>query len=398
MISVRNLVIYSTFPALFSSALYFVLGGISVQFFYFLMIFNLVLMLYLGRVWIPLGLLVLVAFLLASGALGIARASDTVPLFSKELAGISVSALYFCCFVQLTDYDINECFRKYAHTAYYVAIVGLILFPIQFIWLDLPRLQSVLTEPAMFAITCLPALYYFADQWQRYRRDGSKLLVLALAFALAGSSVGFLGILFGVCIFGRRYKRGAVLIPAVVVLIGMGIYALSPDFRMRLDDTAKSGQTFDVSAANLSTLALVSNAYVTLQSVRDHPLFGTGVGSHRLSHEKFISALPGVEQWETPALEIAASDANSLFLRTLSECGIVGILLVFWFIWHYRARDGQGLESVSQAIWIYFFVKLLRGGAYFSPEQFFFIVLYAVNRRSSPNPKLSSAISPEYAR
>src|ERR1700675_2693416 len=132
MISVRNLIVYSTFPALFSSALYFVFGGINIQFFYFLMIFNLVLMFYLGRVWVPPGLLFLVAFVLVSGTLGIVRASDTASLFSKELAGISISASYFCCFVRLMDYDLNECFRKYAHTAYYVAIVGLILFPIQF--------------------------------------------------------------------------------------------------------------------------------------------------------------------------------------------------------------------------------------------------------------------------
>ncbi len=389
MISVRNLIIYSTFPALFSSALYFVVGGISVQLFYFFMVFNLVLMLYLGKVWAPPGLLVLVVFVLASGVAGIARTSDTVPLFSKELAGISVSALYFCCFARLTDFDVNECFRNYAHTAYYVALVGLILFPIQFKWFDLPRLQSVLREPAMFAITCLPALYYFADQWQRHRRDGTKLLVLGLAFALAGSSVGFLGIMFGICVFGRRYKHGAVLIPAAVALMGIGVYAASSDFRMRLNDTAKSSQTFDVSEANISTLAFVSNAYVTFQSVRDHPLVGTGVGSHKLSHEKFIGMVPGVEQWEdTAALEIAAADANSLFLRVLSECGILGILLVLWFIWHYRARNGQGVEGISQAIWVYFFVKLLRGGAYFSPEQFFFIVLYAVNGRSRRFPEL----------
>jgi O-Antigen ligase len=399
MISLRNLIICSTYPALFSSALFIILGGVNIQFFYVFMIFNLVLMLYLGKLWVPLGLLALVAFVLASGAIGIARTSDTLPLFGKQLAGISISAFYFCCFVQLMDWDISECFRKYAHTAYYVAVVGIILFPFQFIYFGIPRLQSVLTEPSMFATTCLPALYYFADQWQRHRRDRRKFLVLGLAFALAGSSVGFLGIMFAVCIFGRRYKSSAVLIPAAVALMGIGVYALSPDFRMRLDDTKKSGQTFDVSGANLSTFALVSNAYVTLQSVKDHPLFGTGAGSHQLSYEKFISTLPGVEQWEnTEFLEINAADANSLFLRVLSEFGLVGIALVLWFIWHYRAREGQGAESVSEAIWVYFFVKLLRGGVYFSPEQFFFIVLYAVNRGSSRDPKLSTAMILEHAK
>jgi hypothetical protein len=390
MISVRNLVIYSTYPALFSSALYFIVGGISVQFFYFFMIFNLILIFYLGRMWVPFGLQVLTVLVLASGILGVAQGSDTIPLFAKEWAGISVSALYFCCFIRLANFNVEECFRLYAHTAYYVALLGLILFPFQFVYFQLPRLQSVLTEPAMFAITCLPALYYFADRWQRERRDGTKLLVLAIAFAFGGSSVGFLGILFAICIFGKRYKRGALFIPAIAAILGFGIYALSPDFRMRLDDTAKSGQTLDVSESNLSTLALVSNAYVTLQSVQDHPLFGTGVGSHRLSHEKFIGGLPGVEQWDTPALEIASADANSLFLRTLSEGGVLGALLLLWFIWHYRAREGRGLRNVSEAIWIYFFVKLLRGGAYFSPEQFFFIVIYAVNRGRSPSSLMRS--------
>jgi O-Antigen ligase len=389
MISVRNLIVFSTFPALFSSAMYFVVGGVHIQLFYFFMVFNLGLMLYLGRAWVPRGLLLLIALVFVSGAMGIAQASDTVSLVAKELTGISVSALYFCCFMRLTNYDVNWCFRKYAVASYYVAIIGLILLPLQFIVFGLTRLQSVLSEPSMFATTCLPALYYFADQWQRHRRDGIKLLVMAAAFLLAGSSVGFLGIMFGIVVFGFRYKRGMALIPVAVALLGVAIYALSADFRLRLNDTAKSSQSLDVSDANLSTFALIANVYVTMESFRDHPVFGTGVGSHVLSYEKIIETLPGVDQWaDSPLMKINATDASSLFLRTLSEFGLVGILLVFWFIWHYRARGGQGIEVVSQAIWIYFFAKLLRGGVYFSPEQFFFIVLYAVNGRPQRSPEL----------
>lgn len=344
-------------------------------------------MFYLSKAWVPIGLLFLVALVVVSGASGIARASDTLPLAAKEVAGISVSALYFCCFLRLANYDVSGCFRKYAITAYYVAILGFILLPIQFIYFHLTRLQSVLSEPSMFATTCLPALYYFADQWQKYRRDGIKLLVLVSAFALAGSSVGFLGIMFAICVFGMRYKRGMMLVPVAIALLGVVIYAFSADFRLRLEDTAKSGQSLDVSDANLSTFALVSNVYVTIEALKDHAIFGTGVGSHVLSYEKFISTLPGVEQWaDTPFLTINATDASSLLLRVLSEFGLVGCLLIFWFIWHYRARGGHGVVVVSEAIWVYFFVKLLRGGVYFSPEQFFLIVLYAVNGKIQRSP------------
>jgi len=380
MITLRNVIIYTTFPAIFSSACYLQFGGVDLQLFYFIMLFNLWLMVHLGTIWIPRGLVLLITVVALSGAIGILRGTDTVPLFAKNFFGISISALYFCSFLRLLSFDVEYCFRTYARLAYYVALIGVILLPFQAVFYGKDRLQSVLSEPAMFAITCLPALFYFADQWQTNRSGGRQLFVLALAFALAGSSVGFLGILLGLCIFGTRYRYGAALVPVLVGALGLGIYSISRDFRLRLDDTVKSSKTLDVEGVNLSTFSLVANLVVTQRALSEHPLMGAGIGSHVLSHQRFLEDVLGVDTWEgTNCIDLNASDASSLLLRVLSEMGTLGIVLVGWFIWHYRRPGNDHLSFINKSIWIYFFVKLLRAGHYFSPEQFLFIVVYAAN-------------------
>jgi hypothetical protein len=392
MITLRNLIIYTTFPAIFSSACYLAVGGIDLQLFYFVMIFNLWLMFCLGTIWIPRGLVVLVGLIGLSGTTGILRGTDSTALFAKNFFGISISALYFCSFLRLLNFDIEYCFRIYARLAYYVALIGFALLPFQAAAGRSLRLQSVLTEPSMFAVTCLPALFYYTDRWQQYRLGGRELIVLALAFAAAGSSVGFLGIIVGLLMFGTRYRFGWLLLPALATGLGLFIYVVSSDFRLRLDDTVKSAQTLDVEGVNVSTFALVTNAFVARQEVTDHPFLGGGIGSHIISYRHFIDDQLGIDLWEnSDAMELNAADGNSLLLRALSETGILGVLLISWFIWYYHRPGNDKRAIVSKSIVMYFFVKLLRSGHYFSPEQFFFIVIYATNggpfHRHSPSQK-----------
>jgi hypothetical protein len=59
--------------------------------------------------------------------------------------------------------------------------------------------------------------------------------------------------------------------------------------------------------------------------------------------------------------------------------GVLGLLLALAVVFRYRVGGPGTAASVSNGILVYFFVKLLRAGHYFSPEQFFFIVGYCLN-------------------
>jgi len=382
MITLRQFVYYSTALGVFSSGFMYEAGTVRIMYFYAVMVLNLGLMAYLGKIWCPSGLGWVTLFVAASGLIGVAQGTDTVWLSMKELLGIFFAGLYFCSVVQMVDFDVARCFRTYANTAFYVAIFGIVLFPFQakLGLRDPNRLRSALSEPADFAAVCLPAFYYYADRWQRGERVGRRVLVFAAAYILAGSSTGFIGIIFGAYIFCRRFRRGAFLMPFVILIVGSGIYAGSADFRLRLDDAAGYLAGSDYNDNNLSVFVLASSLHVAARMLAEHPLVGGGVGSQFVSHERFVDELVGFDRAIAGGFrDLNSHDGNSLLLRCVSETGLVGVGLLFWTIWRFRPRaDGESM-AVGNAIQIYIFVALVRIGTYVSIEEVFFLVVYVVN-------------------
>jgi hypothetical protein len=151
---------------------------------------------------------------------------------------------------------------------------------------------------------------------------------------------------------------------------------------MRIDDTLLAATTENVSGANLSTYALISNMIVTQQVLKESPLIGNGLGSHPLSHEKFMGDVPGIQSFvDMGTSDLNAADAASLTLRVLSELGLLGYIGVLAFLIYFHASGSGPRSAISNAILVHFFLKLLRGGQYFDPEQFFFIFVYILNHR-----------------
>lgn len=379
--TIRRFILVTTLLGLFSSNVAVSIGSVRILLFYPLILSGLLLFGIIRSLWVPPGLLLLYAFLLISGAVGFVQGTDSVGLYLKSFFGISLSALYFCSFFRMMRFDVEQCFALYAKLAYYIAIVGLLIYPLQLMFGKDAGLHSVLAERGEFAIVCLPSLYYFADRWQRLGTGRRQTLVLLAAMILAGSSLGFLGILFGVLLFGWRYRYGRILMPAVAILAGLLIYTLSANFKLRINDTFAGAIAGSAQGSNLSTFALLSSAYVTGRSLSDYPVMGGGLGSHPLAHDRYVEGMPGIEVFiQADLADESRGEANSLLLRLLSETGIVGTLLAFGFIlWCLPRHVSLERRQISLAILIYFFMKLLRSGIYFNPEEFFFIVIYAVN-------------------
>jgi hypothetical protein len=100
---------------------------------------------------------------------------------------------------------------------------------------------------------------------------------------------------------------------------------------------------------------------------------GSGLGSHEITHDKYLTDISGVEDFEGYS-DLNSKDANSLLLRTLSDLGLFGFfLIIFFIIKNYYRGDNINLLFLSRAILIYFFCKLIREGHYFSPEMYFFV-------------------------
>ena len=345
--SPKNYLLVSSIAGMFSSAAVIDVG-IGFQLWYALMAVNFLLLAWMGALRFRRGMWLLAAALLVSGGLGCWQHTTTATLFAKQFAGILTSVFYFSCYYRLAGDDPTGPFRLYVRAAYYVSIAGLAIIVVRIPFDgELPRLQSVLSEPAMFALVTLPAAYYCLDRYRQERTWGRELVVIGAALVLSRSSVGYLGLLFLLSLFFARSWTRALGGLAIVVVTGVSLYAASADFRIRLDDTVRAAREGTVQDANLSTFALAINALVTTRVLSLHPWAGNGLGSHLLSHQAYIGDVPGVAKFEEMVLhdrytmdQLNAADANSLLLRLFSETGVLGVILVAIFIVRRRAPRG----------------------------------------------------------
>jgi len=76
-----------------------------------------------------------------------------------------------------------------------------------------------------------------------------------------------------------------------------------------------------------------------------------------------------------------AQDAGSLSFRVLSEFGLLGYFGVIFFIFHFHVGGISTNAAISNALLTAFFLKLIRGGIYFTPEQFLFVFIYLLNHQ-----------------
>jgi hypothetical protein len=387
---VKKYILYSTIWLIFLDDFFF-FYKIQIKFVYFGLLVNFVLLLFYWDFKLHRNHVYALLYLWFSGLVAVLFGPDKLGNYLQQAIGITVVSTYFYLFIKYQPLSLEELFRVYAKGALSVSILGLAIVPFASLYLGrFSPVESISGEPTKFATIVFPAFYYYAANAIRERKDKGPALVMFVALILSGSAVGFLGILIAIILFTRHRTKYLIFAPVILLLLGALIYGSDPHFRVRVDDTFNVFKLGDVSGANLSTFALMSNAYVTGQVLQERPLFGYGIGGHIIAHEKFVGGLTGTDtlaEW----LHLNAIDADSLLLRTGSELGIVGLILVFVFLFKLFVRGRQRYSEMSAAILIYFALKLIRAGHWFPAELYFFVWLYVFLWLASRQVKESGA-------
>ncbi len=337
--------------------------------------------------------LVRTLLLTLSLVIGVARGTDALPWCYLQYRGTVISLLYYYYFFRLIHFDSDRAFYTYAKFAFWFAVIALPLWAGTCIAAGMyVRLKGLATEPAQFCVLVLPAYYWYADRFLTSRKNAVEVAVLSLAVALSMSSLGYLSVAFGIVLLLSERRRALLVAPFIAcALLGL-TYATSPYFRLRADKTliaaytgdlsttlGESG-TQDITGSSLSAYSLISNALVTADVLRESPLFGNGLGSHPVSHARFLAYL-GVPDFfsENHIQNLNQAEAGSLTLRVLSEFGLIGFLGVLVFVFHFHVGGRGARAAISNGILTCFFLKLIRSGEYYQPEQFFFIFIYILN-------------------
>jgi O-antigen ligase len=146
--------------------------------------------------------------------------------------------------------------------------------------------------------------------------------------------------------------------------------------------TATKFSKKEASSLNSSSFAIFSNYMVAKASFSDNPLTGTGLGTHEKNYlAKFGNFFDKDFLIRYGAFN--ANDANSLFLRLMSETGLLGLSLFFIFLFKnflwlrgYDNRELRAYTVMNQGIFIWFVVRLVRTGNYFGNGFFLFFFIY----------------------
>jgi O-antigen ligase len=361
---------------------------------------------FISKYGIPKLPLMIFAPLAISGLIYVQTGDNEAALFTKIFIGFFSSVVFYYYVIQLYDFDIKRIFNLYLKGCVIVSIIGIIQiisyqvgfkFGYNYSWILNKwgytaggigiRMNSIFSEPAYFAAVIAPA---FFTSIQKLLINPFKLrvqwreIIIIIAYLLTFSSLGILGIfltiLFLLLNFGF-FKYAIVFVP--IFFFGFKYaYEEIPEFQERYDGTIEvfSKQNIRDYDVHGSSFVLYNNYHIATENFRRHPIFGTGLGSHAVAFEKYT-----LTNLDSNVVQITfnKADANSMFLRIMSETGLYGLIFIIIFFvkcWVFKQRSvDQEHWIISNALALIILLYLARQGHYFLNGFPLFLWMYYFN-------------------
>lgn len=275
--------------------------------------------------------------------------------------------VYYSVFLGFRD-RLPSVFAKYLNVSYFMSVYALVFFV-----LGRHRANSWLIEPSYFAMLITPATAYYV-LYSSFRNVRTIVIVMANLLSFSTASVAILCVIF----FCKYVIKKNIIYKCLFVLLSMVLISSSyilqnveneaiMDINMKIDESVTALSYTDISnleSLNASTYALFANWNVAIQA--PNRFLGTGLGTHEQSYE-LIYPWTGFELWG-----LNATDAYSLFVRILSEFGIVGISIFILFLINHFNRN----NAINVSVLFVILYDLLRGGHYVLYGTVFFVFLY----------------------
>jgi len=337
---------------------------------------------------------------------------DTFLLLTKQVIGIFSNSVIFYFLMKVNKYDVKRLFKVYLNLAILTGLIGLFqelnyllgfrpgydfsyilassvhISPMGFL-----KVTSIMSEPSTFCYVMMPAFFAaiasFSKSDVRFLNNWQSLVII-LSVISSFSLVGYLGMLFSFMLLFFNYAKIKYFLisTAVISILMFFAYDNISDLKMRVDDSINTltGKT-KLEETNLSTYALFSNTLVAWESFKDNPLFGSGLGSHSISYDRYIDRVVDTDAVNPHFLFQNSGDTSSLFVRLLSETGLLGLLSISYFLFRFwtskKNDESNSLWIVNNAILALFLVRAIRGGHYFVGGTFFSMWLYYFSGKHS---------------
>lgn len=364
---------------------------------------------------IPKNILVIFTLLFFVGVVNVALGLNEFGQFFKTW----FSTLFIYCFyyfiIKFYSFDLDKIFSIYCIGAFWVCVLGflqIIAFKLgwkagyDYSWLGLEGtrsfdglkdgimglypIHSIYGEPAHFGCGIAPASFVALTNLVKNKHfyySKMQSVSIVVAMILSTSSTAYFALFIGLLLllFNSKNVIGALLMGGLGIVIFIVLYNNIEKFQARVDGVVELAQDDSslrvaLMASNGSVRILANNTIIAWRNAKDHPLFGTGLGSHALAYYKY-SVIPS---WHED-YGMNYNDANSLFNRLLSETGFGGIILVLIFLIKYKIKY-KNIKNNGEADFILWLINsgsliimltfLLRQGHYFSYALPMFVLMY----------------------
>ena len=267
------------------------------------------------------------------------------------------------------------------------------------------RINSLFSEPSALGIGIAPA--FFISLYQLFTRTVDFLslkrcLVIVICYLLSFSSLAFIGVFFTIILLALNFGaiRYFLLALPLSALLFVFAYNNAEEFKARVDgmnelffnnilDQNTIGETKKGKAMRVrkfltkvhgSSFVFYNNYNVAKQNFLKNPIFGTGLGSHESAYAKYTlnKIIGGIYEFNT-------GDANSLFLRTVSEVGLVGVIFILLFAFKYFVSHDLNLTEIddfwliSNSLLVLILLTYVRQGNYTYNGFFMYCWMYYYN-------------------
>lgn len=235
-------------------------------------------------------------------------------------------------------------------------------------------INSISGEPGMYAQLLLPYVIYRLEIIYKTKKIRWIDILVFFNILMTRTAIAYfsLAIYFILKLYLLKNKKIKSILVILGIIVVPFIYKiLNKNIIMKIEESFKALYnifTIDLKAVNLSTFALFSNlrAYINSQNY----LFGNGLGSIEETYYNFF------KNEDYYFYGINSTDGYSLFIRVLSEFGIVGIgIFLIYILYNLNLSNKDIYSSINISAFIGVLSYLLRGGSYFMHGTLLFLIL-----------------------
>ena len=379
------------FFSLFSSSYVFFVSPFE---FYFHYIFVILFMpFFVIKIGVPKFILSIFGLLLLVGISHIILGNNNHFNFLKIYCGLFIMILFFYYLLHYVVFDVKYIFYWYCKFCYLLCLIAffqLISFLINFepgynySWLLNKwgvvkggligiRLNSIISEPTYLASILSPSLYISLNNIVNRKNlilNKYQSILVIFVVILTTSTIGYLGLLLSLLLVTNTIKLRYIIFGFFLTLLSFNLaYKFVDDFKTRVE-SAKGlwlDNNFHISNTNSSSFVLFNNLHVAKENLLQHPIFGTGLGSHETAYKKY-TLTNSIIKYD---FEFNVKDGNSLFVRLCTETGLFGILFILYlilngFIYNLKIYNDDMMyhKIISQALFVLIILVLIRQGNY----------------------------------